>query len=1051
MTNRSRGYRSLPGLLAALLLLLLPAAGVWGADINQLRLQQQKDLKTLEQNYSAKVRNNPNLVKPDGTIDTDHADYRQILNDYSSEKAGVQARYQQQDGRSSDLNDLQKRYGSSVKTTGSAPRDVRADVDISTNDRNTATRIAREWKERGDKIRYDKKNGVWINESQDISLWHPPTEKQLENRKNYHDAFSTPGGKQATNVKGHEAIRDPEGYVLDNEKKFIHSVEDIESSDINSSDPKRQLDRDMALKTAGKSVSKSAQQVDHRSDVTRQADKLRNYGDKFEAGITPLGATPEQQQADERKWIAKADQTVQNTKPAAQAQSQKSREVRKQLAKNVRERGGKGPSSNTAETAGNIDARNRTLDRENEKARQANADARKRAGLADAPTPDKSEVKRQAESSAQRQTEKAKKGPLFANTRKGSSKNSTWRTDETRVGDRSAKRQRSTTENADGSTTRRDTKTVTQRNADGSRRTTQQRTVVQTNADGSSRSRHQQSSEAGGSKTIHTTDNERDSSGRTTSITNTTSTSRQRPGGAESSSETSSTTTRNADGGSSDVTRRSEGYQGKRGGSQTTRTTQVDHDAGGRQTRVTETNSSSSSRNTGNGTTTSTTTRSTSTGDANSWLPQSVRGPTTTTTTGHSIETDSGDVKTTTSASTTTQTDDWGGRKITTTTRSEGQSTTTTHDDGRKTTTNVDTGTKTTPWSKTRTTTGGISHDLKPGGDPNEPEPGKGLADPTKVNVKIAGGKLFDDVDNAKGTVATSTAGRTEDGTEYAGDAKVQVGQTGATGGWEVTANQRGLHGKVNVNTEANLVKATVNASVQKKVAGTDLEAKTSTTGTVGAEGGGSVEAHLGKDRVAGGAEVKVFVGAKVKSALELSAKRWGVKLTGKLQGELSAGAGGEAKVEGELSWTRIKINSKVAATVGLGAGGGGDVEIDIHEAITGYDRAALDQQFAAGDGIVQICRAIRSGRLQLPPGKKFSDIRELLQQKAEIYAAHPQLSRDGKQISLIDSLIRDLGLVKGKGGAYITAHHKQKDWYCTNKPQISSKMSVPSIVSSRR
>ena len=143
MTNRSRGYRSLPGLLAALLLLLLPAAGVWGADINQLRLQQQKDLKTLEQNYSAKVRNNPNLVKPDGTIDTDHADYRQILNDYSSEKAGVQARYQQQDGRSSDLNDLQKRYGSSVKTTGSAPRDVRADVDISTNDRNTATRIAR--------------------------------------------------------------------------------------------------------------------------------------------------------------------------------------------------------------------------------------------------------------------------------------------------------------------------------------------------------------------------------------------------------------------------------------------------------------------------------------------------------------------------------------------------------------------------------------------------------------------------------------------------------------------------------------------------------------------------------------------------------------------------------------------------------------------------------------------------------------------------------------------------------------------------------------------
>ena len=73
-----------------------------------------------------------------------------------------------------------------------------------------------------------------------------------------------------------------------------------------------------------------------------------------------------------------------------------------------------------------------------------------------------------------------------------------------------------------------------------------------------------------------------------------------------------------------------------------------------------------------------------------------------------------------------------------------------------------------------------------------------------------------------------------------------------------------------------------------------------------------------------------------------------------------------------ELSWTRIKINSKVAATVGLGAGGSGDVEIDIHEAITGYDRAALDQQFAAGDGIVTRSAApSRNGRLQLPPGKK--------------------------------------------------------------------------------
>jgi len=279
----------------------------------------------------------------------------------------------------------------------------------------------------------------------------------------------------------------------------------------------------------------------------------------------------------------------------------------------------------------------------------------------------------------------------------------------------------------------------------------------------------------------------------------------------------------------------------------------------------------------------------------------------------------------------------------------------------------------------------------------------------------------------------------------------VQVGQYGAKGGWEITSNQRGLHGKANVDLEANLIKGTVNTSFEKKVGDTTIEGKGTGSATVGAEGGGTLEAHLGRDRVAGSAEIKAFIGAKAKGAVELSAKHWGIKLTGKLQGQLTAGAGGEAKVEGELSWTRIKINGKIAATIGLGAGGGGDVEIDIHEAITGYDRAALAQQLAAGDGIVKICRAIRSGRLRLPPGKKFSDIRELLQQKADLYAKHPQLTRDGKKISLVDSLIKDLGLVKGKGGAYITAHHKQKDWYCTNRPQISSKMPVPSIVRSRR
>ena len=83
----------------------------------------------------------------------------------------------------------------------------------------------------------------------------------------------------------------------------------------------------------------------------------------------------------------------------------------------------------------------------------------------------------------------------------------------------------------------------------------------------------------------------------------------------------------------------------------------------------------------------------------------------------------------------------------------------------------------------------------------------------------------------------------------------MQVSQTGATGGWEVTANQRGLQQSQRQH-RANLVKATVNASVQKKVGGTDLEAKTSTTGTVGAEAA-TASKRISRTALPGGAEVR--------------------------------------------------------------------------------------------------------------------------------------------------------------------------------------------------
>ncbi|MCW8889649.1 MAG: hypothetical protein OQL20_03190, partial [Sedimenticola sp.] len=853
--------------LVLLLLINLPLS-VFAADsIEDLRVRQQNALNALESSYHTRVRSNPDLIKPDGTVDTTHPDYQQVLSDYSKDKAEIQSQFNGLDSRGSDLEDLQERFGSSLKTTGSSPKDVRADVDITANDSRVASQIAAEWRAKGDVVTYDKKLGIYINESKDTTLWQPPTPAQLSERQKYHDAFSTPGGKQATNVKGDESVRDPEGYVLDNEKKLIHGAEDLENTDINNKSPSAQMKRDMALKTVGKSVSKAAGEVGHDSEVINQANKLRNYGDKFETGITPLGATPEQQREDERKWVKKADQEVQNTKPVAAAKSKKIREVREAVAKTA-EKSAKGTADPDAEkTADNIRGRNKVLDSANEDARKANEDARKKAGLPTAPEPDKKAIASQAEKRAQRAAAEQKSKRTITE-RKGSAKNSDWTITDERDGKKQTKTITSKTQNADGSTTDRNTRTTTKPTAGGGRTTRQTRDVTETGADGSTKTTRQ----------------------------NTTS------------------------------------YQGKKSSSGTTKTSETDRDAGGNITRQSDSTKTTSNRTDKSGKTTSTHEQSTTRQDKRGWLPSS-KGSTTTDSNKHTIVQEKDGTTRTTETGRTTTTDDRTGSQ--TTTKTQSSSTATKADDGRETKTTVTTTTTDTPWSKSRTTQGTYEKDLKPGGDPTEPKDGERVGDPTKVNVKIAGGKLFEPIDEAKKTAATSVAGRTDSGVEYGGEAKVQVGQHGAGGSWEVTANQRGLHAKADVNAEVNAIKATATGSAEKKVGNATLGAKVTTTAKVGAEGKGSGELHLGSDRVAGSLEAKVFVGGKAEAAAEASLSWWGIKLTGKAQGEVTAGAGAEAKVDAELSWTKIRLGAKLSATLGLGAGGGTSVEFDATEAIT--------------------------------------------------------------------------------------------------------------------
>ncbi len=149
--DNARAARSLnPMRLLALLVLLVGAftlgMPVQAADpaIEALRIAQQKQLDALQAEYHAKVRGNPNLVKPDGTIDTSHPDYQKTLSEYVQAKGQIQSTFSGQDPRGKELEAIKKAHGKDVDPTGSAPKDVRADMDITAKTTKTADAISRD-------------------------------------------------------------------------------------------------------------------------------------------------------------------------------------------------------------------------------------------------------------------------------------------------------------------------------------------------------------------------------------------------------------------------------------------------------------------------------------------------------------------------------------------------------------------------------------------------------------------------------------------------------------------------------------------------------------------------------------------------------------------------------------------------------------------------------------------------------------------------------------------------------------------------------------------
>ena len=996
--------------------------------IEQLRLQQQAELEKLKEDYHAKVRANPKLVKPDGSIDTSHPDYQATLDGYKEEKSKIQLKYKEKDPRAGELAALEAKYGKgSIDISGSAPKEVRADVDISAKTPEIADKIAAEWKKAHgeENVTYDPELGIWIDKSTDTTLWAPPTPEQLEKRKDYHDAFSTPGGKKATGVKSDESVRDPEGFVLDNEKKFIHAAGDLKKGKDPGGDAAQQLARDMALKTAGKSVSKSAEATGQDSPVAHEADKLRNYQDEFETGITALGASPEQQKSDVQKWLGKADQQLQNSKEAAVPMGQKVRAIREEVAKTTERKPDQAPDPTG--TADRIRDRNALVEKENEKARAENDAERAKAGLSPAPPRDDEAVGTGPRA--------PKKPEAVTSTSSGSAANASWVKTQTTEGDKRTDSFSSTTVGRDGSMDRTDRTTTRDKTPGGGKTSEETTTKSHVGADGSTRQATQTTSSYTGEGKAKP-----GAGGRADGTA-------QKPGGGVDGGPGGSGTKPaggDDDGGSGGNV--GAGGDGKKVTVTTTKGTEhettpekkgwLTNTPGSSKTTTTEGTSRTETGKDGSQTgRTHTKTESTEVG-TDGTVTDTKSTTIGTTRTGKDGEEGPGRTFTDETKKTTGK---WG----TTTTQTE----TTTETDGKGAKTTTTDTTTSGPLSSGRSKEWGYEKDLSGKKGEGQGEEKKGEDSPVKGSIKIAGGDLFEPKDDEKAASSTSGA-TTVGGVELEGEHKVQVGQTGAKGSWEVTADNDGLKGKAEASAEANIIKITTTGSAERDLGGGKAAGKVTATAKVGAEAKGQVEGVISTEKVAVSAEAEVFVGGKAEVEAEASLSALGLKATARGQAEVSYGAGGKAAVDAELSWTKIRLGGKLAATLGLGTGGSASVEIDATVLITGVDLDEVGQQQAAAEGIISVVRDLKSGRLVLPPGTTFADIRKALQEQAAWLAKHPQKDSKGKPVTLAEALAKTLKLGQGKGGgSFVTAKHSQKDWYCTNRPQIEAPVQLPPIL----
>jgi hypothetical protein len=307
------------------------SADVGDSRLQRLRQNQQEDLNRLRDIYDQRARNEVPKTA-DGKVNTESPEYRKLEADYARQRKRVQTAYQKKDSRLADFEPANQIDG--VRSTGSKPKNVDADVDWTADTPEAASAKKQQWQERGHVV-VDEGHKI-VNKTTDEVLWKPGHGPGDSAKIADGDALGSQGGHEAatrrTGKHGEasgDGIRDQYGHTLDHEKKFVDGQQRGNIKD-----------QSKAVAKSGDATGRST--GSGNDDLYKQANEFKNYGDEVTSGVSHLGEDPDVRQQKVEQYQKKLDGEMRQNVAEGKRQGEFTDKTRAELAESAR----------SAETAG---------------------------------------------------------------------------------------------------------------------------------------------------------------------------------------------------------------------------------------------------------------------------------------------------------------------------------------------------------------------------------------------------------------------------------------------------------------------------------------------------------------------------------------------------------------------------------------------------------------------------------------------------------------------------------------------------------------------------